>query len=299
MVLSNKIFTMSDYLELVAKCGDITNEGRKDLPFIHGVLYYYNLSFKDYALSDITAISNNDLNVILVDCLIRNGNNIEHDYRWFEVPSDITVEEIKHCIAKTSKKSVISSFDTYNQKPEIATNLSALFTFKKSKIFYSKYGVGKQMGSKIYVHINYWEQLLLPKDMLDNIQIALSIAKSKIDKDMFSLINLMCIDLSQPEIIRLDYSPNFDTAYCPYVYLMYFIDITTDRSEKVPVKYNGQILHHKWLWVKEDYKGFDVIKSWEFSRLWLSKFREPASGYEWKWNEQLSKYGLSEYKTLD
>ena len=44
--------------------------------------------------------------------------------------------------------------------------------------------------------------------------------------------------------------------------------------------------------VKDGYKGFDVRESHEWSKLWLSKIKEPASGSAMCWREQLKQAGL-------
>jgi hypothetical protein len=76
---------------------------------------------------------------------------------------------------------------------------------------------------------------------------------------------------------------------CPVVGQVFYVDTTTSRISFGAVQ---QIFHHKWLWVKSDYDGFDIQESYEFSKLWLSKFEEPASGHIEKWKQQLKKYNI-------
>lgn len=49
----------------------------------------------------------------------------------------------------------------------------------------------------------------------------------------------------------------------------------------------------KWLWVKNDYTGFDVRESWEWSRKWFSTLKETSDGNGiQRWNAQLDRYDL-------
>ena len=46
----------------------------------------------------------------------------------------------------------------------------------------------------------------------------------------------------------------------------------SDGTNRIlPDKKNPQIWHHKWMWVKDDYSGFDVEKSKMRSELWKDK----------------------------
>jgi hypothetical protein len=162
--------------------------------------------------------------------------------------------------------------------------MKPLKTLKGSKIWYSKFGVGKQVGSKIYFHIdsrfgiipdNVWEKA----------------TKMLIDKCYFSygIFSTLCYDLKKPNIVRFDICEGFLTEREPVVGQMVFVDT---ESGEVWNKYNSQIYHHKWLWVPADYEGFDVQESYEWSKHWLSRLPEMASGYPYKWENQLKKYDI-------
>jgi hypothetical protein len=99
----------------------------------------------------------------------------------------------------------------------------------------------------------------------------------------------VCYDLKNPKVIRFDGCPGFNFQDEPTVGWMMFVDT---EIGSVSFKYNQQIYHHKWLWVSEDYKGFDVQGSYEWSKRWLSKLPEVASGYRHKWEAQLKKYNI-------
>ena len=102
-------------------------------------------------------------------------------------------------------------------------------------------------------------------------------------------VNTFCYDTKSPHIVRFDTCSGFDTMECPVVGRMFYVDTNTHC---ISFGKTQQIFHHKWLWVKPDYDGFDVQESYEFSNLWLSKFDETASGSMRKWTEQLKKYHI-------
>ena len=161
--------------------------------------------------------------------------------------------------------------------------MKPLKTLKGSKIWYSKCGVGKQMGSKIYAHVKYGADIV-PKDIWEK---AMTIWTNVFDG--IYTVNTFCYDTKSPRVVRFDTCSGFDKMECPVVGQVFYVDTTTSCISFGAVH---QIFHHKWLWVKPDYDGFDVQESYEFSKLWLSKFEEPASGYIEKWKQQLKKYNI-------
>ena len=162
--------------------------------------------------------------------------------------------------------------------------LTPLKTLNGSRIWYAKRGVGKKVGSKIYVAIQYLPEICEP-GLIKEAKMILN------DHGVpYKSFRCACYDIKNPCVIRFDTCPGFDTEDCPVVGYQYTIDTYNGRVKK---KYCEQIFHHKWLWCREDYTGFDVQESYEYSKRWLSKFKEVASGYPWKWQEQLKKYGLN------
>lgn len=143
--------------------------------------------------------------------------------------------------------------------------------------------VGKQVGSSLYVHKLYADEII-PKNILQKAEEIL--AKSNPNFNY----NTIMFDPKR-KIIRFDEAPDFDTAPEPTVGNYITIFINDDNSS--PRKGNSNnIWHHKWLWVKDDYKGFDVDKSKKWSRQWLSKLNEPAKGTKIHWQTQLKNVGL-------
>lgn len=63
--------------------------GVNDIETIQSILQDHGLELWDYPLSEIDHIVENNLNVVLVDCMVSNDKyEFEHHYRWFEVPED-------------------------------------------------------------------------------------------------------------------------------------------------------------------------------------------------------------------
>jgi len=139
---------------------------------------------------------------------------------------------------------------------EIATpkDTKVLKTEKGSVVKrYPKLGVGKPMGGAVYIH-KYYENLLPDafnhyKEILSNQFPDYEYNIVKFGKDGASFL----------------YSPDFDTAEEPVVES--YVTVKSDGFAK-PGK-SKTIYHHKWLFVKDDYPGFDVDKSFERSKAWL------------------------------
>lgn len=161
--------------------------------------------------------------------------------------------------------------------------MKPLKTLKGSRIWYSKFGVGKAVGSKIYVHINSRFNIV-PVDIWEK-------AKQMLVDNNWSpgMFYTLCYDLKKPHVVRFDVCDGFLTEREPVVGWMVFVDTETGS---VWSKYNPQIYHHKWLWVPEGFLGFDTHESYEWSKHWLSLLPEVASGYQHKWTEQLKKYNI-------
>lgn len=166
--------------------------------------------------------------------------------------------------------------------------MEPLKTLKGSKIWYSKFGVGKQVGSKVYFHKSVHEKVV-PQDVWD---------KAMEMKDRFDWMsnynnpirfNTVCYDLKRPSVVRIETCPGFDTEDEPMVGTTYTFDTENHITSIVG---NSRIYHHKWLWVEPDYEGFNVKKSYNWSKRWLGKLEEPASGWKYNWWAQLRKYGL-------
>jgi poly(A) polymerase len=145
-----------------------------------------------------------------------------------------------------------------------------------------KNNVGKQVGSQIYVHKFYAEEVI-PKAIWDKANSILT--RSNPD----FAFNTVCFDV-KAKSVRFDQAADFDSAREPHV--GDYITVWVDGRRQPHAGHSNNIWHHKWLWVKDDYTGFDVDKAKEWSRIWLSKLDEPAKGSDLTWKSQLRNHGL-------
>jgi hypothetical protein len=117
--------------------------------------------------------------------------------------------------------------------------------------------VGKKMGDDLYFHKKYINEYVEPtfynklKSFLPE-GFKFNIIKYNEKNRTISFIN----------------SPDFDRADEPIVGDAMKVteegQVTLTRQKTIP-----QIYHHKWLFVKDDYQGFDIDKSKERSERWL------------------------------
>lgn len=166
--------------------------------------------------------------------------------------------------------------------------IQSIKTLKGSLISRYKNNVGKRIGSQIYVHKDYADEII-PKKVLENAKKYL-----KNYDDTFEYNSIM-FDV-YTHVIRFDESPDFDKAREPHVgkYITIHPDGKIGRVGK-----SSSIWHHKWLWVKDDYKGFDIQKSKEWSKAWTSKLPQIAKGTDSSWNSQLKKFHILESLEFD
>ena len=94
MVKSEQIFSPQNYLEAVTGNCYFCNAD-DDLGFIDNILAQEGFELWDYPLSEINHIVENNINVVLVDCMVTNPetDQFEHVYRWFEVPENFSVQD--------------------------------------------------------------------------------------------------------------------------------------------------------------------------------------------------------------
>lgn len=155
-------------------------------------------------------------------------------------------------------------------------------TLKGTVIKRYKNLVGKQVGPQVYVHKKYAAEVI-PHDILKN-----AVEKLKEINPSFKLNSIMWD--SKSNVVRFDEAPDFDTAREPHVgkYISIFPDGNIKENQ------SNSIWHHKWLWVKDDYTGFNVEESKKWSILWLSKLDTIAKGTDSSFNAQLQQVGLKE-----
>ncbi len=154
-------------------------------------------------------------------------------------------------------------------------------TRKGNRITRSKYGVGKVMCFCVYAHKNYAHKII-PMEILINAEAVLY------EKYPDFQYNCLKYD-TNTQTVSFQEGPDFDTAREPVVgdYVSVFPDGKTRKG------HSEYIWHHKWLWVEDDYKGFDVEASFNWSQKWLSVLTETADGNGiQRWKAQLKRFGL-------
>lgn len=189
------------------------------------------------------------------------------------------------------------NYDFNQQQTEVGSTLRTLGQPGKSgsQIKRSKYGVGKDIGGTIYLHRDYATDVI-PAEVYES---ALQTLQENYPDFQFN-----CVEYNPKDnTVRFDEAPGFDTEREPVVgdYVRVNADGTTKQG------HTDYIWHHKWLWVKDDYKGFNVRDSWEWSKQWLSTINGKTYNVNGKqyndratsdgngidrWNAQLDAYGL-------
>lgn len=117
--------------------------------------------------------------------------------------------------------------------------------------------VGKSIGGAVYVHRNY-ENDVVPKDVLFQ-------TKRKLKAFHYNIVKYVI----KTGAITFIHSPDFDTVDEPMVGEQLLVK--PDGSTRL-MKPSGDpwIYHHKWLWVKDDYRGFNVEEAKRRSLVWMS-----------------------------
>jgi hypothetical protein len=132
-----------------------------------------------------------------------------------------------------------------------------LRTEKGSTIKRSSIGVGKDIGGHVYLHKQYEDHI--PDQ--EGLAKAKKVLAEKHPDHNYNTIKWGKKD----ESFTFIHSHDFDSAHEPTSGK----HVTVDKEGKTRTGESDQIWHHKWLWVKHDYKGFDVNKSVERSKKWL------------------------------
>lgn len=145
------------------------------------------------------------------------------------------------------------------------------------------YGVGKKIKDKVYFHLDYISDVV-PSDEVHRAY--------NILEEHYQDVNDYNVVVYDPEnkTLRFVECPDFDTASEPLVGSSVTVNLETGQMKE---GYTRTIYHHKWLFVKDDYTGFDVDESYEWSKKWLSKLPEQADGTnKERWIEQLQRYNI-------
>lgn len=152
-----------------------------------------------------------------------------------------------------------------------------LRTAKGTQVKRSRYGVGKDIGGMLYLHRNY-DDVIPAQDALREAKDVLA------DQHPSFSYNVVRWDYRANKFTFVN-SPDFDTADEPTTGNFITVDPDTGKTKSGK---SSAIWHHKWLWVKDDYRGFDVQESFERSRLWLTipdiQFNKIGNRSHWEQN---------------
>ena len=149
----------------------------------------------------------------------------------------------------------------------------------------------KKIGGNIYIHRS--NMGALDNDQTDLVYNALKFLKGSYPlNNGFAIIK---IDTKNIAVTFIE-SEDWDSAREPVVGNAYRVNSDGD-VKLLKKKNNPQIYHHKWMFVSENYEGFDIEESKAWSKLWeekLPKTREVKGkvGYREQWLEILKEYGL-------
>ena len=94
MIKSEKIYSPQGYLDVITGLC-FCNSGDNDVEMIEKILESKGYELWSYPFTEIDHIVNEQLNVVLVDCLVYSEKKemYEHVYRWFQVPDDFVDED--------------------------------------------------------------------------------------------------------------------------------------------------------------------------------------------------------------
>lgn len=127
---------------------------------------------------------------------------------------------------------------------------------KKLPMRSSTFGVGKEIGGAVYLHRNY-------EDTLGNVLVS---AKTKLPDDFdYQIVKYNY----RTEAVSFVQCVDFDTAPEPTVGEIVIVDAAGNIRRRQKPR-DPEIYHHKWLFVGDDYDGFDVEESKRRSLTWMS-----------------------------
>ena len=120
----------------------------------------------------------------------------------------------------------------------------------------ARFVVGKQIGGAVYVHRQY--ESFLP----EAVQKAKSVLPSTFQ---YTVVKYALSD----DTVSFIQSEDFDRSHEPIVGDLYTVKCDGSASFRRQAA-DPWIYHHKWLFVADDYEGFDVEASKDRSREWLA-----------------------------
>jgi len=126
-----------------------------------------------------------------------------------------------------------------------------------------EYGVGKRMGNDLYFHISYAEEILGKRKFSKAKKIA-----SKVFKDKYTCLGE--VDIADTDggvhvikynkkknLVSFMFCAGFDYTLEPGITGSICVNLN-EETGKMRSYNDFPIYHHKWLMVRDDYKGFKV-----------------------------------------
>lgn len=143
-----------------------------------------------------------------------------------------------------------------------------------------KFPIGKVIGGKVYLHVNYIDTLPYPEQAKKALAVS-------------GLWKAKCLSYDpNKEVYMFSEAPNFNKHSEPAPEKSIRVEMDGDDVDMVgKPKMINQIWHHRWQWVDDNYVGFDVKEAYERSKIWAVKISNP-SGSKRIWNKQLIEAGL-------
>lgn len=244
-----------------------------------------NFHFKNSSYIDMViniCVRNNMVDILKI---ILDSDKMLHNYDVFSLISYlkhnkqndliILLLNYQYVIDELKKHNLYhNTLDYLYYKNSITENIRT----KKGSLIKRYRNVGKLMGDDLYFHKNYVSEYIDP-DFYNKTKYLLP--------NGFDF-NIIKYNEKYGTISFID-SPDFDTSDEPIVGDSYKVTtdgrITYTRRKNIP-----QIYHHKWLFVKDDYSGFDVEKSKERSKKWLEysdRINMSKIGYKNYWEDEV------------
>ena len=137
----------------------------------------------------------------------------------------------------------------------------------------SKYGVGKEIAGAVYLHRNY-------ENRLGNV---VRYARANLSHDFDYRVVKYNFRAGAVSFIQCD---DFDSNPEPTVGEIVRVDVAGNVRRRGQPR-DPEIYHHKWLFVDDDYEGFDVDASRQRSLAWiqLDGIDRSRIGRQSYWNE--------------
>lgn len=153
----------------------------------------------------------------------------------------------------------------------------------------------KKVGSCWYVHkSNYMELSDAIREKSDHPYFEIAI--NYCDK-YFSDYQIIKYDSKKHTVSCIE-SPDWDTSYEPIVGDSIITYLDTSEVKHIKGKANPQVYHHKWMFVADDYTGFNIEKAKERSALLFSipnfntKEVKSRIGYKNYWDKWCKENGI-------